>query len=65
MTLADQAKWTATFENVTFACTEPGCGSEDTTEADQLVPAGTHHMVTCAAGHTTVGIPPARFRQPA
>jgi len=64
MTSEDQARWSEVFKDVTFACTEPGCGSEDTVEAAELVPAGTHHMVTCHRGHTTVGQPPARYRRP-
>lgn len=62
MTLEDQQRWSEVFADVTFACSE--CGSENTTEAEPLVPAGTHHMVTCEHGHTTVGRPPARFRRP-
>jgi len=62
MTADDIARWTDTFADVVFACGE--CGSEQTTESDQLVPAGTMHAVRCEHGHVSVGLPPARFRQP-
>jgi hypothetical protein len=62
LTAEDQRRWSEVFADVTFACSE--CDSEETTETDQRVPAGTHHMVRCPAGHVTVGIPPARFRRP-
>ncbi|MCU1665698.1 MAG: hypothetical protein JWR58_5763 [Pseudonocardia sp.] len=62
LTLEDQHNWSRIFADVTFACVE--CDSEDTVEIDQRVPAGTHLMVRCPAGHVTVGIPPARFRRP-
>lgn len=62
LTLEDQQRWQATFQDVTFACTE--CSSEDTVETSETVPAGTHAMVRCHEGHVTVGRPPARFRAP-
>lgn len=62
LTIEDQERWSKVFAEVTFACGD--CDSEDTVETDQRVPAGTHHMVRCPAGHVTVGRPPARFRAP-
>jgi hypothetical protein len=62
LTTEDQRRWSETFADVTFACSE--CDSEDTVETDQRVPSGTHHMVRCPAGHVTVGLPPARYRRP-
>lgn len=63
LTAEDQKRWSEVFANVTFCCSD--CGSEDTTETEQRVPAGTHAMVRCEQGHVTVGRPPARFRSSA
>ena len=65
LTADDQERWRETFRDVTFACGEADCGSENTQEVDELVPAGTMHKVMCEHGHVTVGRPPARFRHPA
>ena len=58
----DMTKWRAAFGDVVFACQE--CGSEQTIETDQLVPARTMNLVRCEQGHTTIGVPPARYRGP-
>lgn len=65
LTREDQVRWMETFDGVTFACGDTSCRSENTSEVDELVPAGTMHKVRCEAGHVTVGLPPARFRAPA
>lgn len=62
MTADDQRRWSATFADVTFACSE--CLDEDTVETDERVPVGTHCKVRCSNGHVSVGIPPLRFRTP-
>ncbi|RTL65867.1 MAG: hypothetical protein EKK42_20185 [Pseudonocardiaceae bacterium] len=52
----DIARFTSLWSGVVFDCGE--CGSADTVEVDELVPAGTMHKVRCERGHVSVGTPP-------